>query len=109
MKRISLYDYDDLFTHTPRQIAEAHTLDDIESACSGAPVDNFGGAADLFGDASPSDWYDTLIGEAELEDCEEFLREWYDERDMPRPGTARDLAAAYQLAAAWQCKLDQED
>jgi len=108
MERISLYDYGYLFRHTPRQIADAFALEDIVSACSGSPVDDFGGAADLFGGESVGDWYDNTIDEAQIDDCEEILRNWYDDRGMERPGDARDLAAAYQLVAAWSCKLEAD-
>ena len=98
--------YDYILSHTPRQIAEENPLEDIESACSGFPVDDFGGADGLFGGSSITDWYDNQIDEEQIEYCDQVLRECYDERDLPRPGDARDLAVAYQLVAAWSCKLE---
>ena len=88
---------DYILSHTPRQIAHEHDMDEIRMDIRFDLPDEWQDMDTLFGSLSYSDLYDDI---ADPTSCEDLLREWYDENEQERPGTPEQLAEAYQLLAA---------
>lgn len=96
---------DYILTHTPAQIAAEHDKDEIQSAFDSFVLSDFSDPDTLFGGNSLMDGTNEITDVAE---CEQMLTEWYDECQKDRPGSADDLALAYQLHAALYIKTTEE-
>jgi hypothetical protein len=86
-----------IMTHTPREIADNYTLEDIDSFVRHiAPVLD---DVDIFGPCSVTEGADEVTS---LENCRYLVAEWWEreiEEGKPHP-TARQLAYAYQILVA---------
>lgn len=95
-----------ILTNTPRQIATAHTMDEIEQEIRWLTVepetieDWFGG------ETAPGDLVDTITT---VEQCERLLVDWYDRNGLERPDyDAAEMAKGIQLRAAQDARYDMD-
>ena len=95
-----------ILTHTPRQIAEEHDKRDIkfEMGYQDLPGD-FLDVDGIFGDDNPANYSDEIMS---VEEADSLLCGFYDEQYLERPGTAEDMAVAFQLMVAMAYKIDQD-
>ena len=88
----------------PKTIAEENSESAIREAIDSFIPSSFADDS-IFGDMSPAEFADDI---AQIKNCEQCLVEWYDEAGKDRPGTAEDLALAYQLLTALYLKVNEE-
>ena len=95
-----------IMTHTPREIADNYTLEDINTFVGHiAPVLD---DVDIFGPSSVTEGADDVTS---LEFCRYLVSEWWGreiEEGKPHP-TARQLAYAYQILAAQALREELEN
>ena len=95
---------DYILTHTPAQIAADNPISAIKEAFDEYVILEFCDPDTLFGGVSPLDGANEI---ADPDWSEQLLREWYDECDKPRPGTAEQLTLAIQLHTALYIEMNE--
>ena len=86
-----------ILTHTPREIANKHSLEEIQSEIVYSVVGEFDDSNALVGGFS---WEKLADDIPDLTYCQNAINEWFDEREPKDRPTAKSLACAYQLYCA---------
>lgn len=99
-------DDDYILTHTPRQIAQENSLEDIER-WSRNVADEFSDVDGIFGsEVTPYDLADDIV---DIRDCVNTIKDWYSDRPVYERPSPRDLKYAYHIFSALSIKLAEED
>ena len=83
-------------THTPRQIAQDNTLEEIEQSIPKS-YDGF----DIFCGLSPEEYADSITG---IDDCKLQLEQWKEESDDEPYCEPEELQYLYQVLTAHSLK-----
>ncbi len=95
-----------ILTHTPREIANEHTLEEIQHEILWEVVEEFADGDALVGSFS---WEEFADSPFTVDDCQRVVDEWFSDRDPEDRPTAESLAIAYQLHCAYSLALNRED
>lgn len=97
---------DYILTHTPRQIAQENSLEDIER-WSHLVVDEFSDVDGIFGsEVTPYDLADDIV---DIKACVDTINDWYSDVPEDERPSPRDLKYAYHIFSALSIKLAEED
>lgn len=95
-----------ILTHTPREIANEHTLEEIQHEIRYSVVEEFEDGDALIGGFSWEEFADEPFTVAA---CQQSVNEWFSDRDPEDRPTAESLAIAYQLHCAASLALNRDE
>lgn len=94
-----------ILTTTPREIAAAHTLEEIEREIRHEVIEELD-IDELIGSFSWTEFYDRL---PDMRGCANDIAEWFEEVEEAERPTVEQLAIAYQLGAARACRMEMDE
>ena len=99
-------DRSEIMTTPPENLAAKYSYDELSSRLKDFAPDDFDS---YLGNADETMFAGETIDDEMIGNCENVLREWFDDNGEDRPVDAEDLAIAYHLWAATCFAYGKED